>query len=287
MVFTRLAAVKKKKYSLPTINNFNTSKMNDNADVSNSVNSTDEITVIAETQTQIVEATQNTDVFYGYPEAPTEDVADLVQTHATELEKTPVTDVTHGEKSSNETPSNITTPPSLKTTGLVDSSGNQVLPQIEILKVGYSTPKKHPFKLDDRIAVSPTHLTPTPKVSPWFKHDSDQTHCLNLINNLNKFPIKGSEEWLNRNFRQFKKFVEDNELTRVKVLTNMWLADGEQHSFPVKTPEDNFLPSAKARLEKEFEYETLNKKNKELQKNIFSNLTFYRTGSEICSFCIF
>ena len=110
-------------------------------------------------------------------------------------------------------------------------------------------------------------------MSPWFIHDDDQTHCLNLINNLNKFPIKSSEEWLNRNFCQFKKFVEDNELTRVKVLTNMWLADGEQHSFPVKTPEDNYLPSAKARLEKDFEYETLNKKNKTLQKpDLFSKL---------------
>ena len=116
-----------------------------------------------------------------------------------------MTNVTLGEKSSKEAPSGITTPPSLKTTGLVDSSGNQVLPQIEILKVGYTTPKKHPFKLEDRVQVSPTHLTPTPIVSPWSMHDEDQTHCLNLINNLNKFPIKTSEEWLNRNFRQFKK----------------------------------------------------------------------------------
>ena len=74
-------------------------------------------------------------------------------------------------------------------------------------------------------------------------------------------------------FSSVQKFVEDNKLTRVKVLRIMWLADGEQHSFPVKTPEDNYLPSAKARLDKDFKYETLNKKNKSLQKpNIFSKL---------------
>ena len=69
MVFTRLAAVKKKKYNLPTISNFN-SKMNDNDGDSINVNdSTDDVKIIAETQTQVVEATQNTDVFYGDPEA--------------------------------------------------------------------------------------------------------------------------------------------------------------------------------------------------------------------------
>ncbi len=157
--------------------------------------------------------------------------------------------------------------------GLVDSSGNQVIPQIEILKFGYSTPKKHPFKLKDHVQVYPTHSIPTPIVSPWFMHQDDQLHCTNLINNLNNFPIKSSEEWLNRNFHQFKKFVEDNDLTRVKILTNMWLADVKQHSFPVKTPEDNYLPSAKARLEKDFKYETLNNKNKDLQNmDVFSSL---------------
>ena len=59
----------------------------------------------------------------------------------------------------------------------------------------------------------------------------------------------------------------------MKVLTNMWLSDGQQHSFPVKTPEDNYLPPAKARLEKEFEYEALNKRNKGRQNaDIFSSL---------------
>ena len=40
----------------------------------------------------------------------------------------------------------------------------------------------------------------------------------------------------------------------------MWLNDSNQHSFPVKTPEVNYLPSAKAQLEKDFEYEEVNKK---------------------------
>ena len=62
MVFTRLAAVKKKKYNLPTVSIFN-SNMIDNDGVSNNVNdSTDDITIIAETQTQVVESTQNTEI---------------------------------------------------------------------------------------------------------------------------------------------------------------------------------------------------------------------------------
>ena len=57
MVFTHLTAVKKKKYNLSTVSNFN-NKMNDNDGVSNNANdSTNNITIIAETQTQIVEAT--------------------------------------------------------------------------------------------------------------------------------------------------------------------------------------------------------------------------------------
>ena len=98
MVFTRLAAVKKKKYNLPTVTNYNNNIM-DNDGVSNNVNSsTDDITIIAETQTQIVEATQYQDVTCGYPKAPTEDVVDLGEVATTELKKTPVTDVTHREK---------------------------------------------------------------------------------------------------------------------------------------------------------------------------------------------
>ena len=193
--------MKKKIYSLPTISNFS-NNINDNDGVSNNVNdSTDDITIIAESQTQVDEATQNSDKAYVYSEAPTEDVVYLGEITTTKLEKTPVTDVTHGEKSSNETPSDISTPPSLKTKGLVDSNGNLVIPEIEILKVGYLTPKKHPFKLKDHIQVSSTHLTPTPIVSPWFMHQDDQTHFINLINNLQEFPFKSYEEWLNRKFR--------------------------------------------------------------------------------------
>ena len=69
-------------------------------------------------------------------------------------------------------------------------------------------------------------------------------------------------------FVSLKKIVEDNNLTRVKVLTNIWLTDGKQHSFPVKTPKDNYLPSDKARLEKDFKYETLNKKIRECRRMI-------------------
>ena len=61
---------------------------------------------------------------------------------------------------------------------------------------------------------------------------------------------------------------------QVKVLTNMWLQDEKQHAFPIMTPEDNFISSAKARLEKDFEYEKLNKEtNKRMQKVIFSSLS--------------
>ncbi len=89
--------MKKKKYNLPTVSNFN-NNTNDNDGVSNNVTSTDDITIIAETQTQIVEATQNPDVACGAPKAQTEDVVDLGKITTAELQKTPVTDVTHGEK---------------------------------------------------------------------------------------------------------------------------------------------------------------------------------------------
>ena len=78
-----------------------------------------------------------------------------------------------------------------------------------------------------------------------------------------------SEQWLNENFCQFQKFVNDNNLVRVKLLSNMWIQDGKQHAFPVMNPEDNFIPSAKARLKKDFEYKKLNKEtNERMQKGI-------------------
>ena len=53
----------------------------------------------------------------------------------------------------------------------------------------------------------------------------------------------------------------------------MWLDDGNQHSFPVKTPEDNYISSTKARLEKDFKYEEINKKyDARKNKDIFSSL---------------
>ena len=90
---------------------------------------------------------------------------------------------------------------------------------------------------------------------------------------MHEFPVERSVKWLNNIFLQFRKFVNDNNLIRVKVLTNLWLSDGNQHSFPIKTPEDNHIPSAKARLDKDFEFEELNKKyeSKE-EKDIFSAL---------------
>ena len=52
----------------------------------------------------------------------------------------------------------------------------------------------------------------------------------------------------------------------------MWLQDDNQHSFPIKAPEDNFLQGAKARLEKDFEFEEINKKNKDWKEHeIFSS----------------
>ena len=53
----------------------------------------------------------------------------------------------------------------------------------------------------------------------------------------------------------------------------MWLDDRNQHSFPVKTTEDNYIPSTKARLEKEFEYKEFNKKyDAQKDKDLFSSL---------------
>ena len=182
---------------------------------------------------------------------------------ATELKKTSGKGTDTEEKSSGEA-LDIATPTSPK---------KMDLPSIRILKYGYETPEKTPFELPEELEVSPTHLAPTPDFDPWFSRVEDQTHCCDLVQNLHCFPVKKSEKWLNENFRQFQKFVNNNNLVRVKVLTNMWLQDGEQHSFPAQTPEDNFIPSAKARLQKDFEYEKLNKDtDAQIKKDIFSAL---------------
>ena len=91
-----------------------------------------------------------------------------------------------------------------------------------------------------------------------------------MIQNLNYFPIESSKDWLNEKFCQFRKFVNDNNLTRVKILNNVGLQDDTQHSFPVKTSEDNFLPDAKEQLEKDFEFEELDQ-NIKIEKNMESS----------------
>ena len=97
------------------------------------------------------------------------------------------------------------------------------LPSIKILKYGYKTPEKEPFELPEELEISLTCLALTPDFDPWFSWDEDQTHCCNLIQNLHYIPIDKSEQWLKENFHQFQKFVNDNNLVSVKVLTNMWL----------------------------------------------------------------
>ena len=155
----------------------------------------------------------------------------------------------------------------------MDATREFVLPSIKILKYGYKTPEKKLFELSEELEISPTCLALTPDFDPWFSRDEDQTHCCNLIQNLHCFPMETSKQWLNENFCQLKKFVNNNNLVRAKVLTNMWLQDGKNCAFPVKTSKDNFIPSAKARLEKNFEYEKLNKETNETkQKDIFSAL---------------
>ena len=272
MVHTRLAAIKSKKYILPTVNNRNNSKdLNNDSNASNSVKENVNIEqVVPETQTQFVNPTQ----FSGGTESLDDREQLPEDCEASRLEKTPVLSNT-GEKSPSEacrtnTSTPPTTPPSKNKVG---AQWSYVPSQIEINKYGYKTPSKKPFELPDKLEVTPTHLTPTPELDAWFVDNDDQFHCLALIQNLHEFPIKSSKEWLNNNFCQFRKFVNDNNLSRVKVLTNMWLDDGNQHSFPVKTPEDNYSPSAKARLEKDFEFEEINKKYADRkEKDIFSSL---------------
>ena len=175
-----------------------------------------------------------------------------------------------GEKSSVETSSRPTTPP-CATAKVTDN--DLVIPDIKILNYSYHTPEKKPFELNDPVEVLPTHLTPTPDLDPFFTDESDQIHCQQLIQNLNPFPIKCSEQWLKDNFRQFKRVVNVLDLTRVKVLTNMWLQDGKEHTFPAKTPEDNHPPGVRSRLDKDFECEELIKKiETEKKEDIFSSL---------------
>ncbi len=59
MVHTRLSAVKKKKYVLPTSNNITNINNGSNDDFPNIVNTDSSIKIVFETQMQVVESTQN------------------------------------------------------------------------------------------------------------------------------------------------------------------------------------------------------------------------------------
>ena len=146
MVHTQFSTVKKKKYVLPTSNNITNINNDSNDDSLNIVNTDSSIKVVLETQTQVVEATQNVAGYLATSEELREGLANLDDKMTDELEKTPVTDFTSGEKSSDENQNITTTPPSSKSKGSVDSCGIE-LPEIEILKFGYKTPEKKPFKL--------------------------------------------------------------------------------------------------------------------------------------------
>ena len=53
----------------------------------------------------------------------------------------------------------------------MDATREFVLPSIKILKYGYKTPEKEPFKLPEELEISPTRLAPTPDFDPWFSWD--------------------------------------------------------------------------------------------------------------------
>ena len=103
MVHTRQSTMKRKKYVLPTINNLNNTNINNN-EVSNLVNGTTDSIIVPETQTQAAVASKAPKVSFRAPETPTKGTANLRDKIAVdELEKTPVTEITTGEKSSQET----------------------------------------------------------------------------------------------------------------------------------------------------------------------------------------
>ena len=188
MVHTRLGEVRKKKQIETNVNNvnkeYNSSFSPNDSSTSNLFNGP-LLKVVCETQTQMVNSTQD----------------DGVSLKDIKLEKTPPAHSTDekcnrdkeiGEKSS-EAPK-VTTPPS-KQMKAEDGSKNIDLPtKIEFRKFGYLAPDKTPFTLDDNLLVTPTHLTPTPELDAWFIDDDDQRHCSNLINNLNNSTFEGSKE---------------------------------------------------------------------------------------------
>ncbi len=271
MVHTQLAEVRKKKHILQTQTNENNdnNRISSNNDASSNVFSgTNLLKVVCETRTQIVNSTLDDDISLKGFELEKTPPVDI---HSTEEKCTGDTET--GEKIS-DVACKVTTPPSKKRKS--DGSTIDLPSNIEFRRFGYLTPEKKTFKLDENLQLTPTHLTPTPDLDIWFIDDDDKRHCNNLINNLNNSPLKCSEEWLNKNFCQFKKFVTDNGMTRVKLLTNMWLKDGKQHSFPVSTPEDKYLPGVKARLDKDLQFKELNSKKSSFTevKQIFSSLNY-------------
>ena len=87
MVHTRLSSVDLKIFDLPTSKKVTISNNSSN-DSSNIVNSNNSVvTIVCETQTQVVEATQDAKGYLGTSEASTEEVADLNGKTLNELEK--------------------------------------------------------------------------------------------------------------------------------------------------------------------------------------------------------
>ena len=149
MVFTRLAAVKK-KYTLPTkANKQHKDNSNNNASISNLVSAEKPTLtrIVPETQTQVVEATQGVNVPSTTFVASQDDVSSISDKGymATEPKKTSGKGTDPKEKSSSETA--ITTPTSPKK---VDVNSEIVLPSIKILKYGYATPEKKNFRTSGR-----------------------------------------------------------------------------------------------------------------------------------------
>ena len=108
MVHTRQSTIKRKKYVLPPSNNLNNTNIDntniDNNEVSNLVHGTTDSIIVPETQTQASVASKAPKVSFRAPETPTKGTANLCGKVAVdELGKTPVTDITTGGKSLQET----------------------------------------------------------------------------------------------------------------------------------------------------------------------------------------
>ena len=141
---TWLAAVRSKKYLLPTKHNLNNNNNNNNnVNVENDSDSTGSV---------------------GDNDQLPEDCC----AKAPKLEKSLVLSALTGEKSSHKACKITATPNKTrpKTSLLIPS-------KIEISKYGYKTPTKKPFELPENLVVSPTRFTPTPELDAWFLDDED------------------------------------------------------------------------------------------------------------------